>query len=58
MRARVLLRWRSHAATSETRRFATFDSPIEALTAQDADLDFDHIEPTRMPGRVVELDAP
>src|SRR5438874_1734151 len=31
--------------------------PPQTLTLQDADLDFSHVEPTRMFGRIVELDA-
>jgi hypothetical protein len=30
-------------------------SPVQALTAAYADLDFRHVPPTRVPGRVVEL---
>jgi hypothetical protein len=33
------------------------DPAVEALAAQDADFDLDHIEPTSVLGRVVELDA-
>ena len=38
--------------------FAAVDAPIEALTAKDADLDFDHVEPACVLGRVMELDPP
>jgi len=33
------------------------DAAVEALVAQDADFDLDHIEPTRVLGRVMEFDA-
>ena len=33
------------------------DAAVEALAAQDADLDFNHVEPACVPRRVVELDA-
>ena len=33
------------------------DSAVEALAAQHADLDLDHVEPTGMLGGVVELEA-
>jgi hypothetical protein len=35
--------------------FWVIDSAIQALAAQDADLDLDHVEPTGMLGSVVEL---
>ena len=34
------------------------DSAIQALAAEHADLDLDHVEPTGMLGGVVELQAP
>src|SRR5690348_18292572 len=37
--------------------FALADTPVEALGAQDADLDLDHVEPTGVLRRVVELQA-
>src|SRR5262245_27617457 len=33
------------------------DAAVETLAGEDADLDLDHIEPTRMLGDVVKLDA-
>jgi hypothetical protein len=33
------------------------DSTVQALAAQHADLDLDHVEPTGMLGGVVELEA-
>ena len=33
------------------------DSAVEALAAEDADLDLDHVEPTGVLGSVVELQA-
>ena len=38
--------------------FAAVDSPVEALAAQDSNLDFDHVEPACMLGRVMELETP
>ena len=32
-----------------------FDAPIQALAAQDADLDLDHVQPAGVLGDVVEL---
>src|ERR1700758_23804 len=37
--------------------FAVVDASVEALGAQDADLDLDHVEPRGMLGRVMELQA-
>jgi hypothetical protein len=37
--------------------FGIVDSAVQALAAQHADLDLDHVEPTGMPGGVVEFEA-
>src|SRR4051794_11477237 len=34
------------------------DAAVDALGAQDADLDLDHVEPARVLGRMVEFDTP
>ena len=39
------------------QQFSTGDPSIQALPAQDADLDLRHVQPTRMLWRVVELDS-
>ena len=39
----------------ETR--VAFDAAVKALAGEDADLDLDHVEPARMLGDVVELEA-
>ena len=56
MRARAVFRCRSQAAISGTRRLRVVDSAIQALSAQDADLDLDHVEPACVLGRVVEFE--
>ena len=43
---------------SRRREFAGGDASIEALAAQDADLDLDHVEPAGVLWGVVELQAP
>src|SRR5215210_5731483 len=40
------------------QRFLIFNSPIKALTTEDAQLDFSNIQPTTMLGRVVKLQLP
>jgi hypothetical protein len=40
-----------------SKPLGVIDSAIEALAAQDADLDLDHVEPTGVLGGVVELQA-
>ena len=57
IRDRLALRWLSQAAISETQAFLVVDAAAEALAAQDPDLDFDHVEPACMFGRVVELET-
>ena len=34
---------------------STFNTPVQALPIEDADLDLRHVQPTRVLGRVVEL---
>jgi len=41
-----------------TEPFCVVDSAIQALAAQDADLDLDHVEPACVLGGVVELQPP
>jgi len=53
--ARVALRCRSQAAISASKVMAVFDAAIEALAAQNADLDFDHVEPGSVFWGVVEF---
>jgi hypothetical protein len=36
---------------------AAFDTTVQALAGEDADLDFDHVEPAGVLRNVVELDA-
>jgi len=40
-----------------SQQAAVGDSPIQALTTEDADLDLRHVQPTRVLGCVVELHA-
>ena len=40
-----------------SQQVAVGDSPVQALTTQDADLDLRHVQPTRVLGCVVELHA-
>ena len=37
------------------KKLSTGDAPLQALTTEDADLDFRHVQPTRVLRRVVEL---
>ena len=37
------------------QELAAVDTPVQALPAEDADLDLRHVQPTRVLGRVVEL---
>ena len=57
MRATAAFRCPSHAANFADEAFRVVDSAVQALTAQDADLDLDHVEPAGMLGGVVELKA-
>ena len=38
------------------KKLLTGDAPVQALTTEDADLDFRHVQPTRVLRRVVELE--
>ena len=55
MREWAAFRLRSQAVISRRSRFDR-RSAIQALTAQDADLDFDHVEPACVLGSVVEFE--
>ena len=55
MRAPEALRCRSQAAISETSCSLGVDAPVEALAAQHADLDLDHVQPAGVLGDIVEL---
>lgn len=37
------------------QKVAVFNAPLQALTAEDADFDLRHVQPTRVLGCVVEL---
>ena len=41
----------------ERNRCLVLEPPPQTLALQDANLDFGHVEPTRMFGRIVKLDA-
>ena len=41
----------------ERDRCLVLEPPPQTLALQDADLDFGHVEPTRVLGRIVKLDA-
>ena len=56
MRERAAFRLRSQAVISRHSRLGSSILRIQALTAQDADLDFDHVEPACVLGGVVELE--
>jgi hypothetical protein len=57
MRAPPALRRPSQAAIWAFEGFAVFDASVEALAAQDADFDLDHVEPGGVLWSVVELQA-
>ena len=57
MRAPAALRCRSQAAISLDEALRIVDSAVQALAAQHADLDLDHVEPAGVLGGVVELQA-